>query len=420
VNVAATDILSGRQMADARAVRHLPHLMLDEREPYQPFVAGYTLFTAPGQSPSSKFEVVPKGALTIEYALWYDWDIGHLYELEHVWVHLDGEGEVIAVEASAHGKRNLMDAGWGLPEVRDGRPVLYCEPGKHAHWATPELIPSDTRRLLNHLCGGLAGHEGVHLGNMFAESGAYRPRPKDHRLARLKMRHDAFVPSFRFVRARGELAVVPWAELADWIPRQVEALMEGLERTVPHIKAVFLDCGDTLVDESTEVKRDGDVVLSGDLIPSAREALQALHAAGHKLILVADGPRESFVNLLARQHGLWDLFDAHIISEDIGELKPSAKMFDAALAAAGLGRSDARHVVMVGNNLARDIRGANALGITSVFMKWSTLRSLVAEAPHEHPDYTISSPEDLPALLDLIEATLRFRTPAFSSKDAAK
>jgi hypothetical protein len=41
-----------------------------------------------------------EAALAIEYAIWWDWDIGHLYELEHVWVYLDADRQVIRGEAS--------------------------------------------------------------------------------------------------------------------------------------------------------------------------------------------------------------------------------------------------------------------------------------------------------------------------------
>lgn len=176
--------------------------------------------------------------------------------------------------------------------------------------------------------------------------------------------------------------------------------------------AVFLDCGDTLIDERTEVKLPGtEVVTEAELIPGAREMMDALQAAGHKLILVADGPRQSFVNML-HHHRLWDHFDAHIISEDVGAHKPDARMFDAALAAAGLTRDDAWRTVMVGNNLSRDISGANALGITSVFMAWSTLRTHHPADATEVPDYKIASPKELPALLDQLEHQLRHRAPA--------
>mgnify|MGYP001154663414 CR=1 FL=1 len=115
------------------------------------------------------------------------------------------------------------------------------------------------------------------------------------------------------------------------------------------------------------------------------------------------------INLLTH-HGLWEHFDAHIISGDVGATKPDARMFDAALAAAGLTRADAWRVVMVGNNLARDICGANALGITSIFMAWSTLRGHVPADASEVPDYRIDAPSELPGLIDQLEALLRYRS----------
>lgn len=395
----------------ALAARHRPLLLLDAHEPYAPLFLGYSVFRSLGQSPSSSFAITPLGEACIEYAVWYDWDIGHLYDLEHVWVHVDAAGAVVAVEASRHGRREPMFLGTGLPELRDGRPVLYPEAGKHAHWAHPEQMDPAARQRLAALCGPLAGMEGVHLGNPFARAGAYAASPADHRLARLRMRHDGFVPSFAHT-ITATPALVPWPQLAAAIAGRVTAIMADLPLTVPYLKAIFLDCGDTLVDERSEVKTDGEVVVRGELIPGAREAVEALKAQGYRLVLVADGPRQSFVNLL-HQHGLWDHFDAHVISQDVGLLKPHAAMFDAALSAIGLGRADVRHVVMVGNNLERDIRGANALGIASVLMDWSTLRARHATHPGDQPDYRIPSPRALPALIDSIELSLRYREPAF-------
>jgi FMN phosphatase YigB (HAD superfamily) len=396
------------------ASRHRPILMLDSREPYEPLFLGYTVFREPGLSPSSKFEVVPAEATCIEYAIWYDWDIGHLFDLEHVWVHLGADGAVTAVDASVHGRRQRMRLIHGLPELRSGRPVLYPEPGKHAHWVDPVQIDPQTRQRLAVVCGPLAGHEGVQLGNHFAQSGAFKVMPADHRLARLRMRQHAFVPSFDFTRP-SEPELLAWPELADRIPRRIATILAELPNTEPHLKAVFFDCGDTLVDERTEVKAPGsEVVLSGELIPGARQMLDALKEHGHRIVLVADGPRKSFVNLLG-QHQLWEHFDGHIISEDVGALKPDPAMFDAALETVGLTRADARHVVMVGNNLERDIRGANALGITSVLMAWSSLRPRHAASAAAHPDYRILTPGELPTLIDIIESSLRYKEPAFLS-----
>lgn len=394
------------------AARYTPQLMLDRNEPYRPYAMGYTVFRANGQSPSTNFEVVPRGALAIEYAIYYDWDIGHLYELEHIWVHVGADGTVVATEASAHGGRHLLDAGSGGALMRDGRPLVYADAGKHAHCASPDLMTASQRISLNIMCGPGAGVEGVHLGNPFAQRGDFTVTEEDHRLARLKMRRDAFIPAFLYDLYTGPIELMPWPELASIIPGRVLDALAQLRQTAPCFAAIFLDCGDTLIDERTEIRAtDSEVVREGDLIPGAAEMVRALKAAGYPLVLVADGLRQSFVNLLG-QHDLWDQFDAHVISEDVGALKPDARMFDAALAAVGLTRADASRCVMVGNNLSRDIKGANALGITSVFLAWSDLRTHAPADDSEKPDYVIHAPKELPALLNQLEPLLWFRPDA--------
>jgi putative hydrolase of the HAD superfamily len=213
----------------ALALEHLPLWRLDRNEPYQPLAAGYTVFRAPGRSPSTAFDVVPKAAAAIEYAVWYDWDIGHLYDLEHVWVHLDAAGAVIAVDASAHGRRGAMDAGAGLPELRAGRPIVYSEPGKHAHWARPDHIDAAHQQRLIAECGPRAGIEAVHQGNPFAATGAYTATDADHDRARQKMQQDAFTPAFAFLPAKADALLMPWPALAAWIPKRVDWLMAERE-----------------------------------------------------------------------------------------------------------------------------------------------------------------------------------------------
>ena len=96
------------------------------------------------------------------------------------------------------------------------------------------------------------------------------------------------------------------------------------------ILAVCLDCGDTLVDEGTEVKTDGDVSLRADLIPGADTLVHALKQRGYPLALVADGPVATFHNNLG-PYGLYDLFDAYAISEAVGVSKPNAAIYHHAL-----------------------------------------------------------------------------------------
>ena len=100
-----------------------------------PLAAGYTIFRASGPSLSFSrgrtVDVQPPVRMAIEYAIWWDWDIGHLYELEHIWVFVDEDGRVGALEASWHGGYHDMSLSGHLALDGD-HPVVFSEPGKHA------------------------------------------------------------------------------------------------------------------------------------------------------------------------------------------------------------------------------------------------------------------------------------------------
>jgi len=169
---------------------------------------------------------------------------------------------------------------------------------------------------------------------------------------------------------------------------------------------LFTDVGDTIIDEGTEVRDKDGVVIHADCIPGARETYLALHAAGYSIVMVADGLVTSFANTM-RENGLEDIFAARVISEAIGEEKPSRKMFDAAMKALGLDDGDKGRILMIGNNIARDIAGANRYGIRSVLLTWSPRRPFDPSSPDEVPTYRIAEPGELIPLLERLEEELR-------------
>ena len=158
---------------------------------------------------------------------------------------------------------------------------------------------------------------------------------------------------------------------------------------------IFTDIGDTIVNEATEVKVPGtELVLRADCIPGAVETMLRLYEEGYTILMVADGLVQSFHNTMT-QNGLDHIFSAKIISERVGEQKPSPKMFQAAMDAAGLGEGDKKRIIMVGNNIRRDVLGANRFGIRSVLLTWSPRYLYTAEQPEMEPDYRIGAPEEL-------------------------
>ena len=78
-------------------------------------------------------------------------------------------------------------------------------------------------------------------------------------------------------------------------------------------------------------------------------------------------------------------------------------MFHHALKQLNITENDYGQVIMVGNNLGRDIKGANELGIISVWLDWSPRRSKIPADQTEQPQYTIKMPLDLIAIIDALE-----------------
>lgn len=161
---------------------------------------------------------------------------------------------------------------------------------------------------------------------------------------------------------------------------------------------VLLDCGDTLIDESTQRHGEDGVVLSGEFAPGAEQMVRDLVTAGHRVALVADGRLRSFENLLGPS-GLLDLFETLTCSDAVRHEKPSPRMFKAALGALDLEPADSARCVMVGNNLARDVAGANRVGITSIHLAWTPRYPRIPAHPDEVPGHTIAEPAELLPLL---------------------
>jgi putative hydrolase of the HAD superfamily len=170
-----------------------------------------------------------------------------------------------------------------------------------------------------------------------------------------------------------------------------------------YILAVCFDSGDTIIDEATEIKNEAGVTQSVDLIPGAAEMLRELNRRGYKLALVSDGPGGKENNSLWH-HGLWDLFDVHAMSGDVGVSKPDPGIFQYVLDHLDIPKESYGRVMMVGNHLTRDVKGANQLGLMSVWIDWSPRRSKIPADALEVPNYTIKAPEELIPLIERLES----------------
>lgn len=129
------------------------------------------------------------------------------------------------------------------------------------------------------------------------------------------------------------------------------------------------------------------------LVDGARALLDSLYMK-LPLGLVTNGIGAVQRSRLARS-GLGDYFGAIVISDELGVQKPDPAIFRHALDTLGATPED--RVIMVGDGLHSDIKGANAAGIDSC---WFNLRGKPSE-PEVTPTYTVSSLNDVYPILGL-------------------
>ncbi len=169
---------------------------------------------------------------------------------------------------------------------------------------------------------------------------------------------------------------------------------------------IFTDSGDTMIDEGSQILDSRGIVTGAEFIPGAEQVLKSLYGEGYRIALVADGELESFRNVY-RENGCGHCFEQWIVSETVGHQKPHASMFDTAMEKMGLSEADKSRIVMIGNNLKKDIAGANRYGITSVWLDWSPRYYHAAEEPDWQPDYTVKTPQELYQLIHRLEEELQ-------------
>jgi len=105
--------------------------------------------------------------------------------------------------------------------------------------------------------------------------------------------------------------------------------------------------------------------------PRVIPTLLKLKQKGLKLAIVSDAPRlKAWMRLT--ELGIADFFEVVVAFGDVAERKPSRLPFEKALKQLRLKPSD---VLMVGDNLSRDILGAKKLGMKTCFAKYGALSS---------------------------------------------
>lgn len=212
------------------AEQYAPVLMFDRLEPFLPVRVGVTVLHRGDRSPSFRreFEWNRTGlSFVIEYAIYWDYDIGHMYDLEHVWVYVGEDGSVMDGEASFHGKylKSLLKDRSNV----DGRRIrLYSQPGKHAFSPDPDLflLLPDLRLATRER----AGEGGLLVPDML--QGMLESGPETDRLVTAFLRSRAFDPTMEYAAfpLTGSGLLTSCSELLQEIPVRIGQELEKLRR----------------------------------------------------------------------------------------------------------------------------------------------------------------------------------------------
>ena len=210
-------------------LRYQPRILMDRADPFPVRLLGCTVFSEPGMSNSFRDLRLDPAALgakyVIEYAVYFDYDIQHLYDLEHVWVMVGAEGEVTECWCSYHGMR-MRASGLRCFRLEGTHPVLYCQPGKHAFLPDPELFRLHCQYDI--CCRENAG--GGLLVPPMLRGAMTTDEARNEKIRAYIREKFSFTPTEDYVpHGLEDGQFVTWAELLEEIPRLVDIQLKIIE-----------------------------------------------------------------------------------------------------------------------------------------------------------------------------------------------
>lgn len=128
------------------------------------------------------------------------------------------------------------------------------------------------------------------------------------------------------------------------------------------------------------------------LYPHVKSTLVELVRRGYRLAVLSDAPaKQAWLRLCAL--GLHYFFETVVAFEDTGKRKPHPRPFQKALSALGVHADEA---LMIGDWPERDMAGAKAVGIRTVFARYGDTFNVI----HSGADREIDDLSEILSLLD--------------------
>lgn len=219
------------------ANKYMPYIYYDKNEPFFPIEVGYTIIHKTSKSPSFNRVIKVDGQVdfVIEYAFYFNYDSQHLFDLEHVWIYVDGTGNIADCEASFHGKylKGLLIDRSNIEEKTHVR--LYSQPGKHAFMPKSEyfhLLPN-----LYSANDDEMGKDGLLITDI--ARGRYFTNDMIHSMVRQYIERFKFVPSMIFEKIENSTyELVLWEELDQHIPLFINKELERIKFEMLEMKGI--------------------------------------------------------------------------------------------------------------------------------------------------------------------------------------
>lgn len=208
---------------DRIVYEYAPIIYMDKKEPFKVRKVGFAQYCEDGTQSLSfnrRFDLKNfDGAVRVlEYAYYLNYDIQHLYDLEHIWIYIDGEGKIVGAEGSYHGRfLNAMNRSFDGKVPKDEKNItMYSQPGKHAFLSDPRLMYLYSELYAS--CDRLAGISGLDAPERFIKE-IHISESENEKVISYIRDNFSFVPSMEFEKVNiSEEDYMPWEDLSVKIP----------------------------------------------------------------------------------------------------------------------------------------------------------------------------------------------------------
>lgn len=222
----------------SEACKYAPVIFMDKKEPFPIKEVGFAEYTKENLKSSSfnrtfNLDNFPGSVRVLEYTYFLDYDIQHLYDLEHIWVYLGDKGLIVGAEGSYHGRFlnayrvDGSNSGAVLAQIKDGTHLcMYSQPGKHAMLARPELMYLYTE--LFSACDLLAGIGGLDAPDQYIQD-IHVSDEDNLKISEYIKKTFAFKPSMEFCEAEiPSESYIELTELQNKIPQYLKKQLDKL------------------------------------------------------------------------------------------------------------------------------------------------------------------------------------------------